>query len=465
MTRVETISAAGPPRFRHGAAPAGRLLQAPVLPTLLRLSVPNAVSLCAVTAISIAETGYVGRLGTDALAAIALVLPVFMLLQMMAIGAMGGGITAAVARALGAGDTARATALVRHAVVIAGCAGLTFTLVIIGFGRPIFHWLGGDGAVLDAALAYARVAFAAAGAIWLTNALASVLRGTGDMIVPSATFVGIALLQITVGGALGLGLGPLPRLGMAGVACGVLVAYTTAAIGLALYLASGRARLRFDWRLAPLDPRLFGEILRVGAPACLAACQAIGALLVLAHLAAQLSTDALAGYGIGARLELLMMPLTFAFGVSATPMVGAAIGAGDVARARRAAWTAGLLGFGATGLLGLIVAAVPSLWVALFSDDAAVVVAANTYLHLAGPAFAGFGLAHCLYYASQGSGRIVPMVLAQSFRLLVVVAGTMWITRAGLSLSRLVLLAAAGLLAYGLGAIVAMSTSRWDARP
>ncbi|MFG3757285.1 hypothetical protein, partial [Klebsiella pneumoniae] len=90
--------------------------------------------------------------------------------------------------------------------------------------------------------------------------------------------------------------------------------------------------------------------------------------------------------------------------------------------------------------------------VALFSDDAAVVVAANTYLHLAGPAFAGFGLAHCLYYASQGSGRIVPMVLAQSFRLLVVVAGTMWITRAGLSLSRLVLLAAAGLLAYGLGA-------------
>ncbi|MEW6640393.1 MAG: MATE family efflux transporter [Pseudomonadota bacterium] len=458
------MSVAAPRRGREEAAPARRLLQAPVLPTLLRLSVPNAVSLCAVTAISIAETSYVGRLGTDALAAIALVLPAFMLLQMMAIGAMGGGITAAIARALGAGDIAQATALVRHAVVIAVLAGLAFTLVIAGFGRPIFHWLGGEGAVLDDALAYAHVAFAAAGAIWLTNALASVLRGTGDMVVPSAIFVAVAVIQIAVGGALGLGLGPLPRLGMAGVACGVLVAYTAAAVGLGLYLASGRARLRFDWRLAPLEPRLFGEILRVGAPACLAACQAIGVLTLLAHLASQLSTDALAGYGIGARLELLLMPLTFAFGVSATPMVGAAIGAGDVARARRAAWTAGLLGFAATGTVGTIVAAVPSLWVGLFSSDAAVAAAADTYLRLVGPAFAGFGLAHCLYYASQGSGRIVPMVLAQSFRLLVVVAGMIWITQAGLSLPRLVALAAAGLLAYGLAAIVAMRTSRWGER-
>lgn len=463
MTRVETISSAVPLRSRPNAA-AHRLLQGPVLPTLLRLSVPNAVSLCAVTAISIAETGYVGRLGTDALAAIALVLPVFMLLQMMAIGAMGGGITAAVARALGAGDMVRATALVRHAVVIALGAGAVFTLVVVGFGRPIFGWLGGEGAVLEAALAYARIAFVAAGAIWLTNALASVLRGTGDMTVPSATFVGIAVLQVVVGGALGLGLGPLPRLGMAGVACGVLVAYTAAAIGLGLYLASGRARLRFDWRLAPLDPKLFGAILRVGAPACLAACQAIGALMLVAHLAAQLSTDALAGYGIGARLELLLMPLTFAFGVSATPVVGAAIGAGNVARAREAAWTAGLLGFAATGALGIAVAIMPSLWVGLFSNDAAVAAAADTYLRFAGPAFAGFGLGHCLYYASQGSGRIVPMVLAQSVRLVVVVAGAVWIGHAGLTSTRLVLLAAAGFVAYGLAAAVAMRLSRWGTR-
>lgn len=415
----------------------------------------------AASAVTIAETAYVGQLGTVPLAAMALVFPVVMLLQMMATGAMGGGISSAVARAIGARDVERASALALHAVVIAIVAGLLYTLIVIGFARPIFRALGGSGAVLDEALSYAHAVFAGAAVVWLAQALAAVVRGTGNMIIPAAALLSIALLQIGVGGSLGLGLAGLPRLGMTGVGLGVVVANACAALGLLWYLRSPYAPVRLRWNRALLDRHLFHDILKVGALACFAALQSIATLLILGRVVAQLSADTLAGYGIGARLELLLIPITFAIGVAATSMVGIAIGANDVARARRVAWTAATLAFTLTGAIGLIVALAPSLWSRMFTSEPAVLASADSYLQIAGPAFAMFGLAHCLYFASQGSGRILPLVLAQSTRLLVVIGGALWVLAAGPTPARVFAIAAIGMAAYGIAALIAMSTSRW----
>jgi putative MATE family efflux protein len=384
-----------------------------------------------------------------------------MLLQMMATGAMGGGISSAVARAIGANDRERASALALHAVVIALVAGLLFSLIVVGFARPIFSALGGTGAVLDEAIAYARAVFVGAIAIWLAQALASVVRGTGNMRVPAAALLLIALLQIAVGGALGLGLAGLPRLGMHGVGLGTVVANTCAALVLLWFLRSSHAPVRLTWNFALLDRHLFHDILKVGALACFSALQAIGTLLILAYVVSQLSPAALAGYGIGTRLELLLIPITFAIGVAATSMVGIAIGAGEITRARRVAWTAAALAFALTGVIGVTVTLAPSLWSGLFASDAAVLTAANDYLRIAGPAFALFGLAHCLYFASQGTGRILPLVLAQSTRLVVVIAGALWVVSAGPTPARAFAVAAIGMAAYGLAALVAMYASRW----
>ena len=157
------------------------LLTAPVVPLVLRLATPNALSLSAATAVSIAETAYVGALGTPALAGLALVFPMVMLMQTMSAGAMGGGVTSAIARALGANDEARATALVQHAVVIALVGGLVFMAVFLLAGEPIFRALGGAGEPLAQAMAYSRIVFAGAILVWLTNTLAATVRGCGNM--------------------------------------------------------------------------------------------------------------------------------------------------------------------------------------------------------------------------------------------------------------------------------------------
>src|SRR6266513_4756133 len=177
-------------------APANTLLTSPILPTLLRLALPNTVAMVGTALVAVAETSYIGRLGTEPLAGIALVFPFVMLTQMMSAGAMGGGVSSAISRALGAGNRDGAATLALHAVMIGTCGGLFFTLMMLLFGRQFFFLLGGRGGVLEQACNYSQVLFSGAVSIWLVNTLASVLRGTGDMKLPSATQICVAIIQI-----------------------------------------------------------------------------------------------------------------------------------------------------------------------------------------------------------------------------------------------------------------------------
>src|SRR3954449_5470471 len=220
------------------AAPVNGLLVSPILPTLLKLALPNSIAMLASALVAVAETSYIGRLGTVPLAAIALVFPFTMLTQMMSAGAMGGGVSSAISRALGAGNRDRAAVLALHAAMIGACGGIFFTAMMLLFGRQFFYALGGRDGVLEEACDYSHVLFSGAIAIWLVNTLASVVRGTGDMRIPSVTLIGVSACQILVGGTLGLGLFGAPRFGMPGVAAGQLAAFTLGTAFLIWYLLS-----------------------------------------------------------------------------------------------------------------------------------------------------------------------------------------------------------------------------------
>jgi Na+-driven multidrug efflux pump len=306
------------------------------------------------------------------------------------------------------------------------------------------------------------VLFSGAVLIWLNNSLASVLRGTGNMRLPSLTILAISLLQIVLGGSLGLGLGPLPRLGMPGVALGQLIATGAGVAVLLWYLRTDRGRLQLVFRGIAFRREMFFDILKVGALACLSPVQAILTVLIFTALVARFGVAALAGYGIGARLEFVLIPIAFGVGVAAVPMVGMAIGAGEVSRARRVARTAGGVSALMLGLIGLLVATVPDLWAGLFSRDPAVLHAASEYLRLAGPGFAFFGLGLTLYFAAQGSGNVLGPVLASTLRLLLVAAGGVWLTWSGAGVGALFALVGASMVAYGLATAAAIFFTPWQ---
>src|SRR4249920_2335930 len=437
------------------------LLAGPILPTLLKLALPNTIAMFGTTLVAVAETSYIGRLGTEPLAGIALVFPFVMLTQMMSAGAMGGGVSSAISRAIGAGDRDRAATLALHAAMIGACAGIFFTTMMLTFGRDFYSLLGGRGGVLEQAMQYSQVLFSGAIAIWLVNTLASVVRGTGDMRIPSVTLIGTAIVQVAVGGGLGLGLFGLPKLGMRGVAAGQLTAFTLGAIFLAWYLASGRSRLQLNFASFTFQRDMFVDILRVGAVSCLSPLQTVLTVLIFTKILASFGTETLAGYGMGSRLEFLLTPIAFAFGVASVPMVGMAMGAGLVTRARQVAWTAGAAAGLTVGLIGLVVAIWPALWVSLFTSDPSVTAAANSYFALAGPAFGFFGIGACLYFSSQGAAKVVGPVLAGTLRLLLVGIGGWWLASSGAPAWTLFALVGAAMVVYGLGTALVIRLTRW----
>ena len=157
---------------------------------LLRLAMPNVVVMVAQALVSTCEVYFIGWLGTEALAGVSLVFPLIMLMQTMSAGGMGGGVASAVARALGAGRRSAASALALHALVIAGVMGVLFTTGAFWGGPALYRAMGGEGRVLAAALTYSNVVFAGALGFWLFNILASVVRGTGNMLLPAALVIG-----------------------------------------------------------------------------------------------------------------------------------------------------------------------------------------------------------------------------------------------------------------------------------
>ena len=440
------------------------LLEAPILPTLVRLAWPNLLVMLAQASTGLIETYWVGKLGTDALAGMALVFPGVMLMQMLSGGALGGGISSAVARALGGGRRDDANALVLHAIVINALIGAGFSVAMLLFGRPFYRALGGEGASLEAALAYSNVVFCGNTILFVMNALASVLRGTGNMLVPAlVTCIGVVLL-LPLSPILIFGWGPVPALGVAGGGFALLAFYVAGAAILAWYLLAGRSVVRPA--LAPLRWRLSRDILRIGAVAAVSSIQTnvvIGGATALVGL--QAGAAALAGFGTGARLEYLLVPLVFGIGAPLVAMVGTSVGAGHHDRALRVAWSGCALAFLVTETVGIAAAIGPRAWLGLFGTDPAMLDAGAAYLQAVGPFYGFFGVGLSLYFASQGAGRLLWPLVGGFLRMIVALGGGWIAMRLTGRIEALYVALALGLLAYGVTVATAVARGVWFARP
>ncbi|WP_439500051.1 MATE family efflux transporter [Bosea sp. (in: a-proteobacteria)] len=441
-----------------------KLLQDPIVPMLLRMAWPNILIMLAQAATGLIETWWISRLGTDALAGMALAFPPIMLMQMISAGAMGGGISSAVARALGAGRRDEADAVVLHAIVINLALGLFFSVVMLAFGRPIYRALGGTGGELEAALAYSNIVFAGNAILWIMNGLASVVRGTGNMLVPALVIcVGVVLL-VPLSPLLIFGWGPVPALGIAGGGTALVLFYLGGAATLAWYVLSGRNLARFRW--VRLRWKAFADILRIGAVGSVTSLLTNVVIATsTAMVAGAAGVEAVAGFGTGARLEYLLIPLVFGLGAPLVALVGTNIGAGQHERALRIALIGGAIAFTMTELIGLTAAIWPGVWLSLFTAEPGAIAAGSQYLRFVGPAYGFFGLGLVLYFASQGAGQLF-WPLAAGFVRFAIALGGGWLALY-LTGSLKALFAALGiaLFVYGVTLLLAVRSGVWFRKP
>ncbi len=438
------------------------LLEAAPLPLMLRMASPNALAFLVQSLVSMAEVYFIGQLGTVSLASIALVFPLLMLTQMMANGALGGGITSAIARALGQGDAGKAEALLWHALMIAASGALLFLLVYLVCGKMFLVFLGGQGEVLQGALIYTTILFSGGILLWLAGAMNAVFRGMGNMRFPAFLMIGSALIQVPLSAGLILGRFGLPELGIAGAAVSAIVSGFLLCSVLLPRLLFGKVSVRMRVNAFELNKMHFHDILKVAAPASLSPVFTVLTILSLTGIVGQFGSAALAGYGIGSRIEFLLVPLVFGIGASMTAMVGVNIGAGKIDRAENIGWQGGFTAAAITGFTGVLLAVFPEHWIGVFTDDPDTFAAGALYIGIVGPFYAFQGIGLVLYFASQGAGDVTWPIIATILRFVIAVGGSFVGTRFfGLGLDSVFVFAAVAMFAYGLLTAASLKLGAW----
>ena len=439
-----------------------QMLSAPPLPLLMGMAAPSTLAFFIQGSVSLAEVWFIGQLGEISLAAIALAFPLLMLTQTLSGGAMGGAVAASIARALGAGDIAKAERLVWHAMALAAAGAAVLLLIFLLAGQAFLRFLGGAGEVLAQAHEYAMLLLAGGVFLWLIGTVSAVYRGMGEMQFPAAVMIFNALIQIPLSGCLILGWAGLPALGISGAAISAVVAAAILSVPLFFRLVTGNLPVHLRWSAMTFSKSDFNDILQVALPGALSPLLTVATVLVLTAFVASFGEAALAGYGIGSRVEFLIIPLVFGLGAAMTSTVGASVGAGDLDRAERLGRVGGVSAGLVAGIVGIVLALFPDAWIGVFTDVPAVHASAKSYIQIVGPFFFFHGLGLSLYFASQGAGAMLWPVWATVLRIAVAALGAYALAfTLGFGLVGIYAAAAAAMLTYAVVIAAAISAGAW----
>ena len=419
-----TNSIAAPtPRPGSQNANVQRSLKGSIPLVLLSFATPSLVQILVQSAIAVIEIFLLSRLGTDVLAGISAVFPIATLFIAITTVGMGGAIASAVARSLGAGNVSEAQALAAHAILLSLFFGVTSAAALIIFGAELYGLLGARDRSLNQAVAYSNIVFGGSICLWLLGGLTAIVRGTGDMKTPARIAILRAAAALPIFVILIFGWGPVPGFGIAGAATAMLIYYTMGVIGLFVHLQSAKSPIHLA--LSDFQPQwqLFSRILKVALLSSLQILVSNVALIAITAYVAHFGIEALAGYGLAARVELLISSMVLALGVGTTTMVGTCVGAGLEARARRVTVVSCLLAAPIFATIGLGVAFSGRSIAGLFTDAEGVVSAASGYFYATGLVYGFMAAFVILFSAYQGWGQAMAPLLVSLLRVAIVVGG------------------------------------------
>jgi putative MATE family efflux protein len=426
-----------------------QLLDEPVVPTLLIMAIPNALVMFAQLSIGLIEVYFLARLGVDVLAGVSLVFPMLSWIGAVSQGAVGGGVVTAIARALGRGDRARAGGLVWGALALATALGALTTAAMLCLGPRFYEGMGAHGASLAAALVYSHLIFSGAILIWTFNLLLAAVRGTGNMMLPLVVVCGGAVVLIPLSALLIFGYFHIPAFGVRGGAIAILLYYLVGSLIFIFHLWGRNSVLRPSVLPNRLEWEPIREILRVGALSAIVSSTTNLTIAIITGFVASAGVGALAGYGAGARLEFLLVPLSYGIGGPAGIMIGTNIGAGRRERALHVAWTTVLLAGLTAETVGLVAAAWPDVWIGAFSTDPDVIAAGSDYVRTVGPTFGFFGIGYAMYCVGQGTGGMRWPVAGACVRAALAVSGGLACLRLQAGVHWIFLSVAVGMASFG----------------
>ena len=437
-------------------------LTQPVMPLLIRMSAPNTVAFFIQSIVVLTEVWFISKLGTNSLAAVALAFPLLMITQTMSGGALGGAITSAIARSMGANDIDKAERLIWHSVVISLGGAFMFLLFFLLFGEQLLFLLGGQGDILKESYTYCSYLFLGGLILWLSGSMSAILRGMGNMRFPATLMICTSFLQVFLSGGFILGWYGFPQIGVPGAAIATLISASVMVVIIFLKLMSKSIPVKLRLKQLILSRDLFNNIFEVAIPASVSPLLTVGTILVLTGLVGTFGTEALAGYGIGSRVEFLMIPLIFGIGTAMTSIVGANIGAKNIIRAE----TVGIYGGTSAGVvsifIGLMLALFPDAWIQFFTDDVKAFEVTKLYIQIVGPFYIFQGIGLSLYFASQGANAMKWPTIATIARFLIAsIGGGISVHWLGYGIGSVFIASAIAMMIFGTMIFVSIKKGAW----
>lgn len=439
------------------------IIQQPMLPTLLRLSAPNLLTIVANTVTLTVDAYWAGRLGTESLAAFGIVFPIMFLIIAIATNGIGGGAGATVARALGGNRSDAAGTLASHALLIALVASLISAAALLGGGPWLYAKLGARGGALQLAIGLSNILFAITPLTWLFCMFNALIRAGGNMKLPALMIAVGSVVHMLATPLFIFGLWWIPPFGIRGIAIAYLVFHGLACAVLGAYLARGKAG--FKLLANHLQFNRFWEILRIGLPAALVPTITLASTWIFTNLLSRYGTAAIAAYGLVARLEYVQTVLVTTVGAPLVFVVGASFGAGQQRRGLRWAWAGAAMAGTVSGVIGVAVAIYPPLWLSFFTTDPAVYSIGAQYLHIVGPTYAAYSAGIAMYFASQGAGRVLWATLGGVLRLLIGASfGAFAVVQWDIGLGALFIIIAVSFVAFGVVVVGAVQFGGWQGK-
>ena len=411
------------------------LTSGPIGSRLVRMAGPMLMGLVAIMAFNLADTFFLGRYSADALAAISFTFPVVMTIGSLALG-LGVGVTAVVSNAIGEGDSHRVQRLTTDSLVFAVLIVVLFAAVGQLTVRPLFAALGAEGHVLDLVVRYMRIWYLSVGLVVIPMVGNSAIRATGDTRTPGLVMVVAAVTNVICDPLLIFGWGPIPELGVEGAAIATAVSRTVT-LGAAVWVLGFRDRMIARQRPTMGEVwRNWLEVLHVGLPAAGTRMVMPVGMGIVTRLMAAFGPAAVAAFGVGSRVGMLVFAVVMALGTALVPFIGQNLGARRPDRVRRAAWFGVRFGmlYGLVVWLVMLIAARPL--AGLFSDHADVVDTAALYFRIVpiGAVFsAALAMAGTVLNGLLKPGRAAGLTILQMFVLYIPLswAGAAWLGLTG----------------------------------
>jgi putative MATE family efflux protein len=396
------------------------LLEGEILPSLLKLVYPILISMFAMTVFNIVDTFYVARLGTQAIAAMGFTFPIYMFL--IAIGAgLTIGVSSAVARSLGAGDTEFAAETGKQGLVFALALGLSFTLGGTLLAPSIISFMGARGVIQQMANDYVLVIVLAGAAKYLLDVFDGTLRGEGLTKASMRMLLVASISNIILDPFFIFGLWFFPRLEVKGAAIATALSWVIGCLYAFDYYRRGNGIFRLDFRGYFPRWQHLREILSVGLPASFNQGFLSLSLFFFNYILMLLpqGDNLVATFGIGFRVEALMVLPLVGLAAGSVIMVGQNYGAKKLKRVEEIFLQGQKFIFLIMGLVGILVIILAPYMIIVFTSDSEVLRYGSQYFRLTALTYCFLGVGMLANAIFQGMGSGFPPFFNIMLRLLV----------------------------------------------